>query len=299
MLCAADDDAVCTAETNDVYRRLKTNKNENLHVSNTKFNANTVQSYQDVKMSSGSTGNVFTKTLAERNTRISSANFSPHSVSFERENCGANNKVDIERSTEKENNEKTSSRAENKDSTNQLSKPCKITTSSDDDFNDPSADGAIFCEPRKDSLEPFAIERIQYLSLPEPQCDQDLPDRVRASSLTGDVNADPLEGLDIPREKVHSIGSASVYSVREISDDLYQQYMAEIKSSIRSYGFFEAFPSPSLVREAQDIYRKLDMPTPVDDEGNVLPHPSKVTIEDILPTDAEVTERLRNKIAQV
>ena len=114
-----------------------------------------------------------------------------------------------------------------------------------------------------------------------------------------DTDLDPFEGMDIPRERVCSFGSSSIYSVKEISDRLYQEYFFEVRNSIRNYGFFEKFPTPAVVSDAQRAYRQMEIPTPADEEGNILPHPPKITKEDVFASMTESYTEVDQRIINV
>lgn len=103
----------------------------------------------------------------------------------------------------------------------------------------------------------------------------------RASNYEDDENSDPFEGLGFPRERAASFGSASIVSVKDFQDELYNEYFYEVRRCMRNFGYFEKFPSPSLLRDAQRTYRQLNLPTPVDDDGRVLPHPPKKPRDDV------------------
>ena len=305
MYNGENEDNTDTDGLNEVYRQLKTNREDNLHVSNTRFNHDSVKNGHGDKLDTSSTACALTKTLAERNTRINSANFNPHSVSNERDRFSNKKKTRTsidstkligERKLE-EQHDNTSVECERGKTLDQTGLETvsysptgiNINESNAAENQQPNAEQpVVFCEPRKDSIVPFAIEKVKTLN--ESEGNMVFPERTQITSDDND-DADPLEGLNIPRERYYSVGSASVYSVKEISDDLYREYMAEVKSSIRSYGFFEAFPTPSLVREAQNIYRNLEIPTPVDEEGKVLPHPSKIKVRDSIPDDAVTVKK--------
>lgn len=294
------DDDIDGKQCNETYKRLKTNRNENLHVSNTRFHNDKARPVASGKSESSAGNPVFTSTVVERNTRINSANFNPHSVFLEREktrmkSAVSRKKMSVDNTSDKACTDGSGERGDSVKGSNMDT----ALLQSHVEFEDSSTSAAMFCETRKDSLKPFAIERIQESSFQGSEYSGEGKDRVRSCSLPRDNDADPLEGLDIPRERVCSIGTASIYSTKEISDDLYIEYMAEIKSCLRSYGFFEAFPSPSVVREAQNIYRKLDMPTPVDDDGNILPHPSKITKQEFMSSETESLTAVRQNIAKV
>ncbi|KAH3734340.1 hypothetical protein DPMN_040779 [Dreissena polymorpha] len=92
-----------------------------------------------------------------------------------------------------------------------------------------------------------------------------------------DGDIDPFKGLPIPRTRTRSFGQSSVYSVKEISDDLYRKYNEDMKHLLRGHGFFETFPDPMTIHEAQQFYRRLDLPIPLDQEEKILPYPPKVT----------------------
>lgn len=251
--------------------------------------------------STSNTGPAFTTTLAERNTRINSANFNPHSVSFEREKTALKSLSTEQPVLEDQKQSCADSTPTGVDLEATDKNPDFMQTEWEqgEDMNDLQSSTAMFCMPRKDSCDEFGVEKVQYLNVTDFQGNPEQSPRVRSSSIEEDNGTDPLDGLHIPRERVYSFGSASVYSAKEISDDLYKQFMADIKNCIRSYGFFEAFPSPSVVREAQNIYRKLEMPTPVDDDGNVLPHPTKTTKQTYISAESETLNGLEEKMHQV
>lgn len=126
----------------------------------------------------------------------------------------------------------------------------------DDDFEDSMAENVLSSSSKS----------FGYLS-PQPCCGALNPDK--------DENWDPFDGLGIPRERASSFGSLSIVSVKDFKDELYNEYFYEIRRCIRNYGYFEKFPSPTLLRDAQRTYRHLNLPTPVNDDGKVLPHPPK------------------------
>ncbi|KAH3734323.1 hypothetical protein DPMN_040762 [Dreissena polymorpha] len=84
---------------------------------------------------------------------------------------------------------------------------------------------------------------------------------------------EPFDGLPIPRTRACSFGQSSVYSVKEISDDMYRKYKTDMKHLLRGHGFFVTSPDPMTIREAQQFYRSLDLPIPVDHVENILPYP--------------------------
>ncbi|KAH3784567.1 hypothetical protein DPMN_162525 [Dreissena polymorpha] len=103
--------------------------------------------------------------------------------------------------------------------------------------------------------------------------------------ILDNVDIDPFEGLHIPRTNKRSFGQFAVYSVQEIWDDLYRKYKKDMKHLLRGHGFFETFPDPMTIREAQQFYRSLDLPIPVDQKENILPYPPKVTKTEYLASE--------------
>lgn len=310
---SAADDAIDEQEWGDIYKRLKTNRNDDLHILNTSFNRSDLRKFSDGSVKT--IGPAFTSTVAERPTRINSANFSPHAIAYEREKSRI--KTAIRRKTEIAENEspdddesesivdktmeepKETLRSElndgNRDYDNSPEKACiKIEQVNDENVNEPPVvpmENQLVLPSNNSLVVPADNRGVQS---PAPKLQE------RNTTADGDDDDfDPFEGLDIPRQRVHSFGSASIYSVKEISDDMYQQYRAEIKSCIRSYGFFEAFPSPAIISEAQKIYRMLDIPSPVDEDGHILPHPPKVTKNEYLEAETKSFDDVRHKIDKV
>ncbi|XP_053395236.1 uncharacterized protein LOC123524063 [Mercenaria mercenaria] len=318
MLCAADDDDIDEQEWGDIYKRLKTNCNNDLHILNTRFNRNDIQTYPDGSVRA--TGPIFTSTVAERPTRINSANYNPHAVVYERDKSriktaiGRNTEIMEDESSDENENSELRAKSIGTKGIYELG-PLQHGLGSVQSKEEDRAN-SNYTEDNFDLTKNSKPEKIkEHLMFPEgngllfqTQTCLDIPnDNRRVQSPTpksaendgiicDDDDIDPFEGLDIPRQRVYSFGSASIYSVKEISDDLYQQYRTEIKNCIRSYGFFEAFPSPSIVSEAQKIYRRLDIPSPVDEDGNVLPHPPKITKSEYLATETNALEEAREKI---
>lgn len=314
-----DDDNFDDEEWGDIYKRLKTNRNDDLHILNTRFNQNDLRALPDGNLKTSEP--IFTSTFAERPTRINSANFSPHAVAYEREKSRV--KTDLRLSTDI--TEKESLDEEERDKSDSILSAEKEAlsdigtvlpnydpniqntsqnTSTKDTYNEFENDKREIVKQlfEKAETNDFMYQGKACLNIPSDNTGTqsfNLMCHEHDSLSLDDDDIDPLAGLDIPRERTHSFGSLSIYSVKEISDDLYQQYKAEIKNCIRSYGFFEAFPSPSIVREAQKIYRRLDMPSPVDEDGNILPHPPKITKNEYLSEESNLFEEARERIENV
>lgn len=310
-------------EWGDIYKRLKTNRNDDLHILNTRFNRNDLRTLNDGNLKTSEP--IFTSTFAERPTRINSANFSPHAVAYEREKSRVKTALrwstvvtEKENLDEEERDESDSILTEEKETLSDIdtnitnydpnsgntSQNCETLSSIEytcDEFENGKRE---IVEQQFEIAETndFMSQGQACLNSPNDNRGTQSPNLMyyEYNGLSrDDDDMDPLAGLDIPRERTYSFGSASIYSVKEISDDLYQQYKAEIKNCIRSYGFFEAFPSPSILSEAQKIYRRLDMPSPVDDDGNILPHPPKVTKNEYLSEESNLFEEARERIENV
>jgi hypothetical protein len=302
-LCVVDDDDddIDEQDWGDIYKRLKTNYTDDLHIVNTRFNTTALQSLPDGSVRTA--GPIFTSTVAERPTRITSANYNPHAVALERDKSRTKSALPrktyiMEDESSKESKVNTTglntgeSLKFEKNLSNQansINKENSHGESIDENLTNPLVQEHLF-QGQKCLDVPYDLKRMQSPA----------PKGAENDCLAGDdSDFDPFEGLDIPRQRVHSFGSASVYSVKEISDDVFQQYKTEIKNCIRSYGFFEAFPSPTIISEAQKIYRRLDLPSPVDDDGNVLPHPPKVTKSEYLAAETNTLEEARDRIKNV
>ncbi|XP_063415448.1 uncharacterized protein LOC134697235 isoform X2 [Mytilus trossulus] len=74
------------------------------------------------------------------------------------------------------------------------------------------------------------------------------------------------------------------YSDKRKSDEA--RWREDLTEHFRKLGFHREVPTPELLREAQDVYRRLDWERPVDDDGNVLPSPPMTSKEDVLDEEA-------------
>ncbi|XP_071125148.1 uncharacterized protein [Mytilus edulis] len=74
------------------------------------------------------------------------------------------------------------------------------------------------------------------------------------------------------------------YSDKRKSDEA--RWREDLNEHFRKLGFHREVPTPELLREAQDVYRRLDWERPVDDDGNVLPSPPMTSKEDVLDEEA-------------
>ena len=314
MLCADDDDDTEETAWKDIYQRLKSNKSLDLH-----------NARPDVRP-------IFTSSVNERKTRITSANFSPHAVVLDKtrphsvispleetvNDDDSNFKLQNDDADENQHNSFSNmgltedrdvdvvSRSSNKvQEYSEILKSCSRNTDisynirygssslhsidKDADLNEASGVSFNIEAPDNDdenwnecSLEnSFSLHEnlltsssksFGYLS-PQPYG--------VSSNCEDDESWDPFDGLGFPRERTSSFGSASIVSVKDFKDESYNEYFYEIRRCIRNYGYFEKFPSPSLLRDAQRTYRQLSLPTPVNDDGKVLPHPPKESRDDV------------------
>ncbi|XP_052077218.1 uncharacterized protein LOC127715238 isoform X2 [Mytilus californianus] len=74
------------------------------------------------------------------------------------------------------------------------------------------------------------------------------------------------------------------YSDKRKSDEA--RWREDLTEHFRKLGFHREVPTPELLKEAQDVYRRLDWERPVDDDGNVLPSPPMTSKEDVLDEEA-------------
>ena len=345
-LCPADDDEIEDTGWKDIYQRLKSNKNFDLHATTSRFHSSESEDRNTIN------GPVFTSSLNERSTRVNSANFNPHAVVYHRDDIGARSQISVlnEGLTDGDENYNADINVDIKQETSSLvlsfrEAVTKGSALQTDESENSIADDVsyIITDNRNDKLnaEKFAeskeippispLENIcivsetggdlnsrmfnvlndsSYVSLniegPTENDETELKDGnyvcindnllSRSSKLSGfltpqqycgasnygdDENSDPFEGLGFPRERAASFGSASIVSVKDFQDELYNEYFYEVRRCIRNYGYFEKFPSPSLLRYAQRTFRQLNLPTPVDDDGRILPHPPKETRDDV------------------
>ncbi|XP_052785033.1 uncharacterized protein LOC128220606 [Mya arenaria] len=295
-LLVAETEETADPENHATYQRLKTDKSADLHILNTRFNANERKS-KSQKRNDEPVGAILNNTFAKLPARIDSANFHPHTVVMEREKSLVNPPADF-----KHDHKITL------DDSNVLFQPGDHTTKNKHNVPEISL-------KEDDKTSPFLLKGDNEKCKPQARKSAGLsavhslvvPENLRGfqspvpsnESKEDDSDFDPLEGLDIPRERVCSFGSESIYSVKEISDSLYQQYQAEVKNRIRSYGFFETFPSPEVVREAQTVYRNLDIPPPVDEDGNVLPHPPKFKKKEYMESERESFDDFKQRLEQI
>ena len=322
MLCADDDDDPEETAWKDIYQRLKSNKSLDLQ-----------HARPDVRP-------VFTSSVNERKTRITSANFSPHAVVLEKDTSrprsvispleespndntdfkSQNDVADIQNDVvdARQSNSLTKlDFTENRDSdvlsrnsskVQQYSEILKSNSRNTDisynlrygsfsqhsignDADLKQASGVSFnieapdndeINLQEDSLESSFSIKDNLLSSSSKSFGYLSPQPYGSSSNCEDEDGwDPFDGLGFPRERTSSFGSASIVSVKDFKDELYNEYFYEIRRCIRNYGYFEKFPSPSLLRDAQRTYRQLSLPTPVNDDGKVLPHPPKESRDDV------------------
>lgn len=253
---------------------------------NTKFNflSHGTDHYSSDKPSNdvkADTSPVLTCAFSERATRVTSANYNPHAVEKnadiqDGDVCGS----DITVGTSKEYINELY-----EDGTEQIDNSVEPDICTHEKTSFHKEQTRIFVlsnefdsETELPNHEQFDnIDSKSYLKVSELSF-YALDNGQQVNSLdneSGDI--DPFEGLPIPRTRVCSFGQSSVYSVKEISGDLYRQYKEDMNNLLRGHGFFETFPDPRTVREAQQFYRSLDLPIPVDKEDKILPYPQKVT----------------------
>ena len=306
MLCAEDDEDPEETAWKDIYQRLKSNKSLDLH-----------NARPDVRP-------VFTSSVNERKTRITSANFSPHAVVLDKDNTRSRSvispleelpKDDLQDDGVDVNSLTNSNFVEDRDN-DVLSRNSNKVQEYSEILKSSSRNTDISYNLRYGSYSQHSVEKNDLkeasgvsfnieapvddneISWNEGSLENSLSVKENlssssksfgylsplpygnASNIDDDDAWDPFDGLGFPRERTSSFGSVSIVSVIDFKDELYNEYFYEIRRCIRNYGYFEKFPSPSLLRDAQRTYRQLSLPTPVNDDGKVLPHPPKESRDD-------------------
>ena len=65
-----------------------------------------------------------------------------------------------------------------------------------------------------------------------------------------------------------------------------KEFWESVKSHLTYKGFFDKFPTPKLLREAQEEYRSIVLDPPLDDTGKPLPYPTPVSKSDLIDREA-------------
>ena len=65
-----------------------------------------------------------------------------------------------------------------------------------------------------------------------------------------------------------------------------KEFWESVKSHLTYKGFFDKFPTPKLLREAQEEYRSICLDPPLDDTGKPLPYPTPVSKSDLIDREA-------------
>ena len=314
VLCPEDDDNEDLG-WKDIYERLRSNKNLDLHVTNKNARPSGPSIHTKTAI-----GPIFTSSVNARSTRINSANFNPHAVVLNSGDSSSQSKISVLQEdikaddefvqTEEDINQYSrlsnpkfeeldedtkSSLVSSKEAIEGFASPVAptniIDTPSyllDEDYDDTQnievlnslkehSNVSINIEETEETVKDGKIGDANGDDLMANSGKDFLTPRYSSASNYVDDNWDPFEGLGFPRERTSSFGSASIVSVKDFRDELYNEYFYEVRRFIRNFGYFEKFPSPCLLRDAQRTYRQLNLPTPIDDDGRILPHPPKQT----------------------
>ena len=276
------------------------------------------------------TGPIFTSSVNKRSTRINSANFNPHAVVFNTDDTISNRPIPLLQEHSKDDATADDDKSVSSHHSNQEFGKISPLESSEvgmDGYGSPVSsehtEDKIYT-PDGDYEDTISVEMENALKnysgvsvTIEETVDQGndthsfngkiddsvtqsnksfdflSPQYSSASNYTEEDTWDQFDDLDVPRERASSFGSVSIVSVKDFRDELYNEYFYEVRRFIRNFGYFEKFPSPCLLHDAQRTYHQLHLPTPVDDDGRVLPHTPKQTSDAVFRVQdfGEVDER--------
>lgn len=65
-----------------------------------------------------------------------------------------------------------------------------------------------------------------------------------------------------------------------------KEFWESVKSHLTYKGYFDKFPTPKLLREAQEEYRSINLDPPLDDTGKPLPYPTPVSKSELINREA-------------